>query len=114
MDEVLISAGVQPAICPSMPTTLKRVETSAGRGFAGLWSLASERELTQIGVADADQCRRFTARELAQGFLRCRWEQALTNGGQLRAEDPGVLRDQVIQGGFPHRWGVNEIWRHLR
>jgi hypothetical protein len=61
MDEVLISAVVQPAICPSMPTTLKRVETSAGRGLAGLWSLASERELTQIGVADADQCRRFTA-----------------------------------------------------
>ena len=64
--------------------------------------------------ADADQRGGFTARELAQGFLRCRREHALTNGGQLRAEDLSIVRDQVIQG-KPHTGpGGDEIWWHLR
>ena len=39
----------------------ERVEASASRGFLGLWSLACERKLAQIGVADADQRRRLAA-----------------------------------------------------
>src|SRR5271166_1186726 len=90
-----------------------RSEAPTRGGLIRLWSLAGERKLAQIGVADADKPGRLAAREMAQGLLR-RWrKQPLTNGGELRAEHLGVVRDQVIEGRNYNWGGINEILGHL-
>jgi len=70
---------------PNLVDLVQGVQASTSRSSVGLWALARQRDLTKIGVGDANKSRSLTTRESAKLFLRGGWENSFAQGLKLLA-----------------------------
>ena len=72
-------------VLPNLVDLVQGVQASTTRSSVGLWTMARQRDLTEIGVRDSNKSRSLTTGESAKLFLRGGWENSFAQSLELLA-----------------------------